>query len=246
MTNISDKIKEEIKKKDIKPKPKWNFTFFQILKLIIIAFGVIFLGIAMAINWEIISQNDLPTLFKRPQRFFVMARAIPYFWIGISVILAALVYLEFQKTKKGYKVKFIYIISSIIIFSLFLSGIFYYSGLAELAEEKLEKKRPYQKIVPIPKKHWINPENGMLSGKILQVNNDELFILEDWEENTWEVYIVEETEVGPFTIIAKDNLVKMIGEVEDDNEFEAIFIKTWKEPHHNKGRGKQGKRSFMK
>ena len=99
MTNFSEKIKEEICKQDIKPKPKWTFTFFHVLKWMVIGFGVVFLSIAMAINWEIIAGNDLPTLFKRPQRFFIMARAIPYFWIGISVILAALVYLEFQKKR---------------------------------------------------------------------------------------------------------------------------------------------------
>lgn len=228
MNNIADKINKEIKEKKIEPKPKWQFTFRQVLIWILAVISMLILGLAMSLNWEVISQQQFSLLMRRPQPIFLIAKAIPYFWLVISILLSILVYFEFQKTKKGYKVKLLYIVIGILGSTLLLSFIFFFTRTSSYIQYQVEcSLKPFHKILPMPKEHWLRPEHGLLSGSIVELKEDEL-LLEDWEQEQWQVMLDEDVFITTKINLETGEVIRVIGELEEEHSFKADKIKPWR------------------
>ena len=238
MTNIADKINEQIKQEDIKPKPKWRYTFGEVLLWALLILGVPVLALAIALSWEISVQQDFNLFMAMPGRVMTMLKALPYFWLILSLALAILAFIEFRKTKQGYKIKWHFIVITILIGTILLAALFYYTGLAQYIENKLEEHLPgYHRVVPVPHMIWMQPDAGMIAGTIASVSSDNLILI-DWNGEVWEIKFSKDTMVPPDFQLLQGEKIRVIGELEDEEEIEAFGIRPWKknnrDPFHPK------------
>ena len=246
MTNIADKINQQIKKGDIKPKPKWRYTFGEILLWCLLILGIPVLALAIALSWEITVQQDFRLFMAMPGKLFTILKTLPYFWLILSLILAILAFIEFRKTKSGYKIKWHFIVIIILIGTILLAVIFYYAGLTQYIENKLEKHLPgYHRVVPVPHMIWSQPDAGMIAGMIVNVSSDNL-ILVDWNGEEWEIIFSKETMIPPEFELLEGEKIRVIGEMTDEEEIEALGIRPWdkgkKKPFHPQGPKFKGKK----
>ncbi|MFH0818567.1 MAG: hypothetical protein V1898_01070 [Patescibacteria group bacterium] len=232
MNNLADKISQAIKEQAIKPKPKWNFTIKEILIWLFIVICLLIIGLLMAVNWEIIYQQQVSLLFQKSHDYLMLLKTVPYFWLLLCLGLAIFTYYEFCHTKSGYKINFIYFVSGIMSLTLILSGIFYFAGVGELVEAKLEQQESYHYVVMVPKKNWSQPELGILGGKIIDIKNP-YFILNDWNEENWLIKVYPDTIIKPNNLIMKGEYVRLLGEIEDEHSFKAIIIMPWYQKQKN-------------
>ncbi len=221
MTQISEKIKQKICEEKICPRAKWFFVVKQIFLWIGAVITFVAVSIALSLSWEIISEQELWVLRSR---LGLMTKAVPYFWLVISLILSGFVYFEFKKTKRAYKVNFWVVLVVILLGTLFLSSILYFVGLAEIIEERLEEDvKGYHKVVPLPHHHWMQPESGLLMGEIMEIYEKKIE-LEDMEDNYWIVILEEDTRIGRKGNLEKGLRIKVLGEEKEDYNFKAEFI----------------------
>ncbi len=223
MTNIAEEIKKKIEEKKLKPKPRVWFVIKHVLLLAGAVVSLIFISLALSLSWEILEDQEIWALRRK---IFLMVEAIPYFWIGIAVIVGVLGYLDLKKTKRGYKVRLWKVLGGMALVCLFLASIFYFVGVAEKAEERLEKRmKGYHKVVPFSEHHWMQPERGLLMGDVLDISEEEIE-LEDLEENYWIVIIEEDTRFGKKGKPEKGHRIKVLGEEEEEEfRFKAEFVK---------------------
>ena len=72
---------------------------------------------------------------------------------------------------------------------------------------------------------WSNPENGFLSGKILE-KEETAIIIEDWNSKKWEINFRNAIIKGRI-FLEKDEKIKITGEIFEDNIFIANQIGPW-------------------
>lgn len=253
MNDIAKKINQEIKDKDIKPRSKKYFVLKQIIIWILFGWALLLISLAIALGWEISVQQDYRLMLALPDRFLFIIQTLPYFWIVLAIVLAVIALVEFKGTNKGYKLQWYFILLGLIILNFILAGIFYFTGVAQYIENKLESHIPgYHRVVPVPQKMWLEPEDGLLSGIIIETEDVppmrdpadgwKIIILEDWDENEWEVVIEEDTMMPPFLELTEDEAIRIIGEAIDENEFRAFGIKPWQKGFKGRGKLFEGKR----
>lgn len=222
MNNLFNKIQEKLAAKNIKPRPKWEFRLLAVLTWSALVVLVLILGISLGLFFELLVKHDLPGY----RQTIAVLQAIPYFWILIIGLVAIILVIKFKKTDKGYKIQLGYILSGILVLTVCIGLLTYYSGLAGSFELALENNAPgYEHIVRLPQNVWFDPESGNLYGEVVEVNSVEQFILIDREDGLWRVYLDPQTMLAPRLVIFPGLEVKIRGEALDEHEFKAFEIR---------------------
>ncbi|MFH1781588.1 MAG: hypothetical protein ABH835_03170 [Patescibacteria group bacterium] len=238
MNDIAERIKQSIKEKDLKPRSKKYFIIKQILLWALLGWVLIIISLAMALGWEISVQQDFKLVMALPNRFLFVIKTLPYFWMVLAITLGVIALVEFKGTNKGYKLQWYFILIALIIANLFLAGIFYFTGVAQLIENRLEAHLPgYHRVVVLPHEMWLEVEDGLLSGIIIEGMEEcgDCVILEDWDENEWEVVLEDETLLPPFIRLEKNEAIRVIGEEIGRDKFRADVIKPWERGFEGRG-----------
>ena len=224
---LSVKVLKKIKNEKIKPKSRWEFLFKDYF---IWFLGILFLIIGafvFAVIFYIFDDNDWALhkhLGYSSVGFFF--DTLPYVWIAIFVIFVIAARYNFRHTKKGYKYNVPLIVVGVVLFSALLGFVLHNIGMGQIIDEKLLEKEFYGKFVNKKKIIWSCPEKGVLSGKIISVEEDGNFKLVDFDKNEWMV-VGGDAIVNPRTDIEKYTMVKVVGEVLKENHFKAKIIAPW-------------------
>lgn len=230
MSQLSKSIIGKIKKKDLKPTPKWVFLLkrsfvwglFGISVLFgSLAIGMIFFQVRDA-GWDIYSQMD-----EGLAEFVLLA--LPYFWIILMIGFLVLAYYDFRHTKKGYRYNIFAIIGLSLLISLVLGSTLYASGFSEKIENFFQEIPHYEKLHFGKRILWQRPDQGLLAGTIIRVQKDKIIILQDFKKRPWEVD-AKDAKIKPGVRLEKGQRVRMIGEKLDDHEFKAFGIAPWQPP----------------
>lgn len=226
MTKLTKNILEKIKKEQIKPKPKWYFILMHILLWTSVVISI-FLG---AMATAIILRHSLSadwTLMNRLAggnvKAFIMI--LPYFWFAFIALILFLASKLFCHTKKGYRIKPWIVTTGSIMISIVFGIVFYISHLDEPFEGRLRQHLPYyeQRQENI-KQRLVNPEKGVLAGKIIQITPQTKLIIIDFKKMEWEVDI-RHANHGP---LKEQMHVGMIGQPVGNFVFKAHIIKPLK------------------
>ena len=220
MNNLSEKIKSKINDKDLKPKSKIFFNFVSGLIWGAIGVMVIVLGVSFGLFFELVINHDI---FAH-KRIMPFLQAIPYFWIIIILLAAVLLLIIFRTTHKIYKIKYRFIILGLILLTVVIGFVTYYSGLSNYLQGELENNVGYRRMVPLPQDKWLDPENGYIFGKITETNHEKFFLV-DINDQIWKVFYDEETQVPTMVHLVPGFEIKVIGEDLGKHEFEAKTIK---------------------
>ena len=226
--NVSQKVFGEIKGKNIKPKPKWEFLmkdyflwFLGIASLIIGAF-------AFSVTLYMFENNDWDVYEHINNSFFEFALAtLPYFWIVcIAAFILAARY-NFWHTKKGYKRHLYLIIIGGVALSIMLGACLHSIGAGQLIDNALSKNAPfYNSLINKREMTWARPEKGLLAGVVISGDNYQHFWIRDFAGKDWNID-GEGAAVMPRAEIEKDSKVRIVGEKLNGNNFKAHKIASW-------------------
>jgi hypothetical protein len=226
--NICQETFEKIKASHIKPKPRWefllkNYIFWSmfILSLIIGALAVsVIIFMAQNDDWDLYEKLSGGLLN------FVFA-TLPYFWLIVMIAFIAIADYYFHHTRTGYRYNLLLIIVISIGSSAMLGAIAHSVGLGKIIVDTMSVKIPiYENLNFNRAKMWIQPENGLLAGTIINLLNDENFGLDDFTSHSWIIFAHNAKLKDRAKIEIGEN-IKLIGELLDDGGFRAIEIRPW-------------------
>lgn len=233
MSHLSEKLLKEIKERKLQKIPRWRFVAKNgliwgtlIIAVLIFAFSLSMVMYQVyALDWKVLSEisdNDLELILK----------ATPYFWLIIAAILFAIVYFDFRKTKTGYRYRSEVIILVALVSSALLGGGIFVCGASQNIEPVFENARAY-KVVAMPHhKIWVSPEQGLLSGKIIEVKvANEAIYIRDLNGKEWSVIFSEVPK--PDCPSKKNSKIKLIGAKIDELTFRAKDCLPWRTPRLN-------------
>ena len=224
MSEIIDKTIAEIKTKGIKPVPRWHFLakewFLWVAFLITVLVG----GVAASLIFYAIRNNEweaMPYLGHNLASFILLT--LPYFWIALVIAFAFLADYQLHQTRQGYKYSFVWISMLNFVLALLLGAVLYQSGWAAQIEAKLEQHVPYyEQFMPPRQRLWMNPEQGLLIGRILQHGSGAVLI-EDLDGRSWEIKIEnDKLQARPV-----GETVRLIGEKIADGIFRVKDFRPW-------------------
>ena len=221
MSKISDKILNKIKEENIKPTPKWQFDLRDSGMWLV--FGLLFALVVIAMGLLMFFWSDGPWLHGRfGMRLF---GGTPLFLIIIFALGASLALLDFKNIGRGYRYSINAVILALIIVAIIAGWLFNYLGLSQGLDRSISRAPFYQDRGRYMMQVWQNPNNGLLAGQILEMNNQERFNLQDFEGKKWMIDASKARwrhNLEP----EKGLQIKLIGEVDGDN-FKAEEIRPW-------------------
>lgn len=209
--NISDQTLNLITKNQIKPIPKWEFVAknLGLWSTFLLSFLVLAIGISLSYFGLI---DNIIT---------------PYLWYFIAVLFLGSSFVLFKKTKGAYRFYSYQVLLPIVFLGLIIGGVFFKTGLASKIDRGLESRSAlYRQIVPMRMVVWNNPQEGYLSGKIISINSDNDFKIQDFNNNIWNI---SGTNINIRTrvqmIVGEE--IKLIGTQISADSFSATEIRPW-------------------
>jgi len=222
--STTNKILEKIKAEKLSPAPKWQFTLRRLGLWLLIILAIILGGATFSTVIFTIANQDWDIGNKigaGPTQLFLLI--FPYFWLIILIALLLCTYFEFRHTRRGYKYHLAIIAILYIITTGILGGIFYSRGWAAQWENAAAGKLPYYNQLVYARALWTRADAGLLAGKILTVNGDNLQLL-DMAGHTWHINIGSST---GRELLNEEKDVKIIGRQIGELNFTAEQIRPW-------------------
>jgi len=186
---ISSKILQLIKEKQISPKPKWFFILKNSLIWLLSTLSLIIGALSFAIILHLVINNDWD-VYKNINDSLIgfILLTLPYFWFIFLIIFIFLGYYNFKLTQKGYKFPFLAVLFINILISIIFGTFLYNMGIGQTIDQTLAKKAPlYNKYINKREHIWCQPEQGRLAGIIIEIKDENIFLLHDITKKEWQV-----------------------------------------------------------
>jgi hypothetical protein len=215
MKKTSLKVIEKIKNEDIKPKPAWYFYLVKILLYLITIVTIILGAFSLSLVSYLLINQDWNIVWPN------FIHLIPYAWIFSLIIFYIIAYFNFKLFPRSYKYSKIQLLTFVLLSSILVAIFLNFANLpAKLHERACKKSHLYQRVFDSQTKPWHRPNEGFLSGKI--INKTKTFLeIKDINNNIWTVNYnhINDLPTGTYW--------RFIGEKISDNEFNAHEIKHW-------------------
>jgi hypothetical protein len=158
--------------------------------------------------------------------FSFILRTLPYFWVVSLAVFTILGEFYYKKTLLGYRRKVVVIVGIYLISTTLFGGIFYLIGFGGGIEETFENNiNSYRGIILNRYEIWGHPEDGLLSGRVTKISNNEIEIV-DLNGYFWTIDIRDAILLGVLDI-KNDERVKITGKITTSNNFDAEEIRPW-------------------
>lgn len=210
-TNISDKALKLINQQQLRPIPKWEFVVknWGLWLGFIISLGFLVLG--TGVSWFGLADNIIT----------------PYLWLFIAILFLGLSFLLFKKTKRAYRFQKWQVITLIIIVGLTIGGAIFKLGVASRVDRSLELRSSlYRQMVPMRMIVWNNPEQGYLSGEIINIINTNNFQIKDFNNKVWIISGQNPLIRGRVQMVIGEE-IKLIGTQTGTNNFSVDEVRPW-------------------
>ncbi|HPT08358.1 MAG TPA: hypothetical protein PLE28_01535 [bacterium] len=189
---FTEKLIEKIKQEKITPKPKWSFFLKN---------EIIWITGILSVLFGAVSFSLIVYLFKAGQTLAtghfggsfwqIFLTIVPIFWLVFLALFTFLAFLNIKKTKGAYKYSPILIFLFSVVASIILGEILNMFGLGQKFDDLLGRRiHPafYKNFMNPQIDFWSNPEEGRLSGLIIEINNDDSLLIRDIDSKEWTIY----------------------------------------------------------
>jgi len=222
--NISQIAMDRIKEDRIVPISRNIFSIKRVLFWVVVATSFIVGAFIFSFVLYALFNNDW-YLYDRLGLSLVF-RTLPYFWILSLAIFTILGEFYYRKTLLGHRRGLVVIVSIYLVSTTLFGSIFYAIGFGDLVERSLSDVSPmYRSIVLNHREVWSHPEEGLLSGRIIFINENEIQIV-DSNGYFW-IINREGTLIRGNVEIEIGDRIKIIGSKVNDNLFRAEEIRPW-------------------
>ena len=224
--DISKQILAQIKEKKIQPRPKWHFAVKNTISAGLVAVLLSFASIAFSIMLFLLINNDWDLRHRvAPGIMLYLFSTFPYIWAILFILFISLFYLIFRKIKGGYRFKYSLIIILGAVFVMAIGSIIYQMGLAKTLDLAFRRGVPqYQRAIEKRNNIWLQPQRGILIGKLVRIESKDKIIIMDPQEQEWTVDISRISEQEK-KIIREGWPIKVIGEIVKNEDFCAQSIR---------------------
>lgn len=223
----AERLINKIKDQQIKPKPRWNFTYRNMLMWMLMLLSVLAGALAFSIILFAVQQIDFDLIAHMSHsRFEWWLGLLPFIWIISLIIFTAIAVYGLKYTRKGYKYSLKTLIALNITFSILAGSLFFIGGGAAWLEHAFASRvNSYESVNAKKVKMWSVPEEGNLSGYITEVH-DTYMVIKDFNEKVWTIDI-SDANISQMVKLEIDELVKIMGEMTAENKFSAIQVRPW-------------------
>ena len=238
-------ILKKIKKSKLKPKAKWIFALQNIIAWSLGILSLMISSVTVSVIINIINNNDYP-LFKmmHPSPFNIIIQTLPYFWIIGTIIFIIVFRYTLKQTKDGYKIEIYKIIIISIILNIILGTFFYIIGVGNNIDNSFSRRSPFYNQIMKPRDMmWLQENQGMITGQIISLTDQNNFKLEDLNKKIWNIIVskdkmskpkFERIPPPPRIILKLNSKIRALGEKINENTFQAFIIKPAPHnPYHN-------------
>jgi hypothetical protein len=223
-SKFSESVLRKIKARQIKPRSKWQFIarnigFWGIYNLsVLLGAG----GVSVIIFALLESDFDLFSELSGSGTSLILSW-LPMFWIVYFVAFVSIAMWGLRKTKKGYRFSIHALLMTNVTLSILLGGLIYGIGGGEQFEKVFAENAPmYVGMQHRMQEMWTQPEEGRLSGTILEVQKEDIIILDDFSHQQWIVDVADTPKRRPLRIGTK---VKVLGEKTGEHLFTATMVR---------------------
>lgn len=222
----SQKLLEKIQSEKIPQRSRKQFILKNIFFWLLFAFSIIIGGLSFSVILFAFNQTDFDLLSHIPNsKIELFLGLLPFFWIISCLVFLLISIFGIRHTKTGYRYSPLLVFGSSIILSIVLGTTLFLSGGAEKMERVFsENVSVYKSIEERKISRWSRPEDGFLSGIIIEKGRT--IIIKDWNDKKWEVDFKNAIIKGRISL-EKNEKIKIIGEVSEDNIFIATQIGPW-------------------
>lgn len=221
-------IIEKIKKDKIRPIPKWQCSLvnvsFWLAVVAAVFFGSVFLSFLLMNILEL--PMDIFRELYVGRYIRILFQVIPYLWLILVLVSMILGLVAFQKTKHGYRYKFVVIASVAMTLVLMLGFFFKQNQIGRPMKELAESKMPvHLRGAPFNKAQSEElVEEGLLAGEIVQIDDIEIKIKNPLREE-WKIITDDRTNIKDKEGLNIGDRIFIIGEKISDFIFHAFSIK---------------------
>jgi hypothetical protein len=225
--NTAQKLVEQIKARQIKPRPKWYFITLEWAIWLGFAFTVFLGALAFSIILFTIQQVDFQLLQHLQHSWLEgLLSLLPLIWIGFLTLALLLSMYTLRYAERGYKFTFFHLVGYSAALSIMLGTIFFISGGAQELERAFAIRVDlYQSVQEKKEQIWSLPQAGYLGGTIMAVT-PEAFELEDFEGKKWSIDYGQ-ADWPPRIQLVPGERIKLRGEQTSASAFSATFIRPW-------------------
>lgn len=237
MTKIdSERILEEIEKRNVVPLPRWYFiarsALFWGLAVISVITGAISMATAVYVfldNDYVTDHANIDTLFEQRPLLEIIVQSIPYVWLLALTLFIIVAYYGFRHTRRGYRYPMLRVISGSLLMSMLLCGVMNAFDVGRLIHRYLiENIQSYNRLVNTNEILWVQTAKGLLGGKIVEYPvRDSLVIIRDYKKRLWRVDI-SRAEVRTGTKLVVGKYLKITGMKTGTGEFRAHSVRPWR------------------
>ncbi len=225
--NNAQKIIDKIKGENIQPRPEWSFASAEYIKwgafMLFISIG----SISFSIILFAISVNGFDMLqhFKHSKLESILV-ILPILWLATLILFLGGSIVSIMHTGRAYKYSFGKWVSLSTGISIAIGTLFFITGGAKWLEHKFETNiESYESIQEKKTAIWSQPELGTLSGEIVEVAGDTLYI-KDFKSRFWTIDI-SSAFIAPKVVMETTEQIKLNGKKTGDAIFKADQIKPW-------------------
>ncbi len=223
----SEKLIQTIREKDIQPTPKWHFTLKNSLLWLGFLLAVLLGALAFSVVLFAVQQTDFNVLnHLSHSKLEMFLGLLPFVWIIFLIAFLGVAFYSVRYSKKGYKFTLAKLAGYSAMLSILLGTLFFMAGGAQQLEQAFAiHVSMYESIQEKKIKMWSMPEDGYLSGHIIEVN-PEFIQLKDFKGKIWKIYY-EEAFIAPVVSLNAEEKIKVIGRIVSEDEFATDEIRPW-------------------
>ncbi len=223
--SFENKLLNKIKDGNICPKPRWQFLLKNYIVWLAGISSLLIGSAAFSVmiylfkfnDWEIYEQTRKTFL-----EFFVLT--LPYFWLVFLAIFVLIISYNFKHTKSGYRYSSVILIGGSVGLSIIFGTIFYFAGLGEKLDNILGRQMPfYDQVINRHVDFWSRPNEGRLSGIVIERSDDYNFVIIDRGEEIWSVD-TSFAKPYPREMVSVGQPIRIIGKESEVNKFSADVI----------------------
>jgi hypothetical protein len=222
---IEKEVLERIEEHSVTPKSKWHFVLKEWVLWTAVVVSVILGGMTFATALSVIEVSDWQLLLSSGMVSGAVI-ALPYFWLLLFAFSILLAQYNIRHTEKGYRIHVWMIAVWMIAGSLISGSLLYFAGGGTVIDSALEERvGVYGDWLAPRHAAWNHEEDGLLSGRVSEMVDDEILEIIDIEGDTWVILVSNDVEYRPKHARPFPGAVlRIVGEKIDEDTFEAKTI----------------------
>ncbi len=226
---MSQKILQKIKTKNIRPLPKWIFKVRTLLLILMFVFSVIFGSLSVSILWMNLRILSVYSQVQIGRGLGVLL--VPSLWLFLSLCFFIIAFFHYRKSPGGYRTSTLKLVGSLMGISLVIGTGLFLSGYSQSFHRFIRQQIPvYGGLQKKMNDTSCKPSEGMLCGRIDSVekplfNSKNVALVAD-DGQKWFVDI-QKAEIRGLPRIEFELRVRIWGTQTDHENFKAVDIRPY-------------------